>query len=179
MVANRLKLNDDKTELTICCSPFVSIFLARPPITISSTSILLQSSWCDLAANFGQNLTMSIHVNSVWKYSYFHLRRIYSTRPFLDVKTAETIIHAFVTSRMYYCNSLLFGITKQNFFKFQKVQNCSARICLNISRKSKVSYISLLRNLHWLPIQIRINFKILLFVFKCIYGLAQSYFRPC
>ena len=59
--------------------------------------------------------------------------------------------------------------------ELQRVQNKAARICLKISRKTRVLSISLLRKIHWLPITFRIEFKILLLTFKCLNGLAPSY----
>ena len=34
-----------------------------------------------------------------------------------------------------------------------------------------------LSSLHWLPVKFRIEFKILLLVFKCLYGLAPNYLQ--
>ena len=132
MLVNRLKLNDDKTEVTVFAPPSISKSLSVPPLSISSDPIAPQLSCRNLGAHFDQQLSMSSNINMICKSSYFHLRNISSIRSFLDVRTTETIVHAFVTSRIDYCNSLLFGITKQNLLKLQRVQNCAARICLNV-----------------------------------------------
>ena len=51
--------------------------------------------------------------------------------------------------------------------------NSAARL---ISRSRKADHITpLLFDLHWLPVEQRINFKILLFTYKIVNGLAPSY----
>ena len=127
---------------------------------------------------------MSVHVTSVCKTAYFYLSKVSSIRSLLDRKTTETLIRAFVSSRLDYCNSLLFGITQQNLAKLQKVQNKAARIVLKVSRKSNIPSISLLKELQWLPIKYSIDFKILLLTYQCLHNQAPKYlsdllqFRP-
>ena len=175
MSNNRLKLNGDKTELTVFSSPRLSNQLPPVQLSIGDDRINPQSSCRNLGSFFDQNLSMHIHVTSVCQASYFYLSKIASIRPLLDQNTTEALIHAFVSSRLDYCNSLLFGITQQNLAKLQKVQNKAARICLKVSRKSHIPSLSLLKELHWLPILYRIYFKILLLTFKCLHNLAPPY----
>ena len=120
-------------------------------------------------------MSMDVQVNHICKTSYYHLSKIASIRSLLDRRTTEALIQAFVFSRLNYCNSLLFGITKQNMAKLQKVQNKAARICLKVSRKQHRSSISLLKELQWLPISFCIEYSILLLTFKCLNNLAPKY----
>ena len=78
------------------------------------------------------------------------------------------VLHAFVTSRIDYCNGLLYGLPECEIAKLQRVQNAAARLLMSCKK-----YISI--NLHWLPVRYRINFKILLLTFKALYGMAPSY----
>ena len=56
--------------------------------------------------------------------------------------------------------------------KFQTIQNAAARI---VTFTQKTAHITpVLRKLHWLPVQYRIIFKVLLLVFKGLNGLAFS-----
>ena len=116
---------------------------------------------------------MSPHVKEVCKASYYHLRKLYKIRPCLDLSSTETLVHAFITSRIDYCNSLLYGLTKQNLAK--RLQNDAARLCLRVPRRAHVSSKSLLYQLHWLPVEFRIQFKIHLLTFKALQGLAPPY----
>ena len=83
------------------------------------------------------------------------------------------LVHAFITSRVDYCNSLLYGLPNYQLNKLQRVLNASARLVCNAPRFCQIS--PLLRGLHWLPVKARIEFKILLITFKAIHGLAPKY----
>ena len=58
----------------------------------------------------------------------FELRRINSIRHFLSVEAAQTLVLAFVMSRLDYCNSLLYGCPQYLMNRLQKVQNNVARL---------------------------------------------------
>ena len=78
-----------------------------------------------------------------------------------------------MSSRLDYCNSLLYGLPQVQIEKLQRVQNAAARL---IFKEPKFSHITpVLYQLHWLPIKYRIEFKILLFTFKAIHGMAPDY----
>ena len=68
---------------------------------------------------------------------------------------------------MDYCN-IFANLDKENLFKLQKVQNAAARLVLGKRRRDSAS--SALKELHWLNIEARITFKILLLVFKTLKG---------
>ena len=100
----------------------------------------------------------------------YNLRRI---RKYLSKDNTKTLIHAFISSRVDYCNSLLYGLPEYQLNKLQRVQNMCARLICNESKYCHIT--PLLVDLHWLPVKFRIEFKILLIVFKIFKGLAPSY----
>jgi len=127
----------------------------------------------NLGVIFDANMSMVKHVNQVCSTAFYHLYNISKIRQFLDRITAERIIHAFVTTRLDYCNSLLFGIPDYLINKLQRVQNSAARL---ITRNNKFCHITpVLFDLHWLPIKHRIQFKILVLTYKSLNGLAPAY----
>ena len=90
--------------------------------------------------------------------TFFHLRNIFKIRKFLSYDTCKTLIHAFVTARIDYCNSLLYGQPKCILKRLQSVLNSAARLIHLTSRYEHVT--PLLIQLHWLPVEQRITFKL-------------------
>jgi len=86
---------------------------------------------------------------------------------------AKTLIHAFVSSRLDYCNSLLIGVADCVIWKLQGVQHAAARMITGTHKFDHVT--SILRGLHWLPVTQRIQYKIAMLVNKCLQGLAPPY----
>ena len=78
-----------------------------------------------------------------------------------------------MTSRIDCCNSLLFGLPSFQISKIQRVQNAAASV---IFLKSKYCLITpLLKELHWLPVTYRIQYKVILITFKALHDMAPSY----
>ena len=87
-----------------------------------------------------------------------NIRRI---KMYLSRDSLLTLVHAFITSRLDYCNALLDGIAKEQLAKLQRVQNAAARLIMDIGKYSHIT--PALYELHWLPVPVRIHFKILFF----------------
>ena len=117
------------------------------------------------------------HINHVTKIAFFHLRNIARIRDFLSLNDAKTLIHAFVFSRLDYCNAILSGLPKKETDRLQLVQNAAARVLTKTKMREHITPV--LASLHWLPVVFRIDFKILLLVYKGVNGLAPSYLYDC
>ncbi len=75
------------------------------------------------------------------------------------MKTLEIAIHALITSRLDYCNSLYLGISKSSIARLQLVKNAAAKF---LKGQRKFDHVTpSLKSLHWLPAHLRIEFKIL------------------
>ncbi|KAL0147588.1 hypothetical protein M9458_057094 [Cirrhinus mrigala] len=89
------------------------------------------------------------------------------------VPQGSVLVHAFMTSRLDYCNALLGGCPASSINKLQIVQNAAARV---LTRSRKYDHITpILKSLHWLPIRFRISYKIALLTYKALNGLAPAY----
>jgi len=84
-----------------------------------------------------------------------------------------SVIHAFVSSRLDYCNALLYGVADGLYRRLQSVQNAAARLVSGLRRRDHIRP-TLLR-LHWLPVRQRVLFNIAVLVYQCLNGLAPSY----
>ena len=85
----------------------------------------------------------------------------------------KSLIQALVISRLDYCCSLLLGTKKANIDHLQRLQNSAARFIFDIPQyESAKPY---LQQLHWLPVQERIHFRILTYVFKCLNSQVPKY----
>ncbi len=122
------------------------------------------------------DLSFSSHVKAVTKSAYYHLKNIARIRCFVCSQDLEKVVNAFITSRVDYCNcllTLLTGLPKKTIRELQLIQNAAARI---LTRTRKSEHITpVLRSLHWLPVTFRIDFKVLLLVYKSLNGLGPKY----
>ena len=85
----------------------------------------------------------------------------------------ETILHAFISSRLDYCNSLFTCLNQKSLDRLQSVQNSAARLLTRTKKREHITPV--LASLHWLPVLFRIDFKILLITFKALNGFSPAY----
>ncbi len=119
------------------------------------------------------NLSFENHISHVTKTAFFHFRNIAKLRNMLNISDAEKLVHAFMTSRLDYCDALLGGCPASSINKPNIVRNAAARV---LTRSRKYDHITpILLSLHWLPIKFRISHKILLLAYKALNDLAPVY----
>ena len=172
MTVNMLKMNRYKTDLVVLNANH------RPPPPLTSISVCDELiSKTSTARNIGllydTVMSMEHPVTAVCKAGFFHLRNVSRIRKYISRYTAEILLHAFITSRLDFCNSLLYGLPKQTTERLQHVQNAAARMVALTHKHEHISPV--LQELHWLPVEQRIIFKLLLMTFKCLNGIALSY----
>ena len=175
MIEDRLMLNDDKTELVLIGNRQQLQKVNLNDITVGDTVVEAKSVVRNLGSWFDCNLDMSSHISKQCTSAFYHLHNISRIRGFLSTDTTKALVHTFVTSRVDYCNSLLYGLPASHLNKVQRVLNVTARLVCRALRYCRIT--PLLYELHWLPVRQRISFKILLFVFKAIHGFAPTYSR--
>ena len=101
------------------------------------------------------------------------LVQLFSNFQYHTSEATRTLVHAFVSSRLDGCNSLLAGVSSQLLNKLQVIQNAAARLVTGARRSEHVT--PLLRDLHWLPIRQRVTFKTAVLAYKCQQGTAPLY----
>lgn len=173
MSSNLLKLNQDKTELMVFVPKRNKSENHDYNISFGGNIIYDAEFVKNLGMYLDKSLIMEKQCTSVSRSCYMHIRRIGSIRPFISEDACKILVNSLVTSRLDYGNALLYGVNKQYTNKLQRVQNTAARL---ITRTKKYEHITpVLIQLHWLPVEYRIQYKILLYVFKCLHELAPGY----
>jgi len=132
-----------------------------------------QYSARDLGVVIDSRLTMADYIMSVCRSAYYHLRQIRHTVQSLTPDGSKTLVQAFISGRMDYCNSLLYGMTDSLFLRLQSVQNAAARLITRTSRREHITHV--LRELHWLPVRRCVDFKLATFMYKTLHGRVPRY----
>ena len=116
-------------------------------------------------------LTFDHHVSSICKSCFFHIRAFRHIRPALTQDMAKSVAVSLVGSRLDYANSLLYGTSRGNLHKLQRIQNTLAKlVCPDYTHSSDA-----LSFLHWLPVRQRIDFKIATLTFKLLNFGSPTY----
>ena len=116
------------------------------------------------------------HVNNVCKSAFYPLCTIARERKHLSTQTTEILIHAFVTSKLDHCNSLLYNVPKNVIKEASIGAECSCQTDYTPARKCD-HITPILLDIHWLLVSERINFKILLLAFKALHQQSPTYIQ--
>ena len=112
-------------------------------------------------------LLFSKQISSVTSACYYVPRKIYSIRDTVDSDVLIELVRVMIISRLDYCNSLYYGLLAVLHGKLQRIMNCACMLIFRLSTGTPTS--RLIKQLHWLPVQKRLQFKILLFGHRLIH----------
>ena len=167
MSTNKLKLNPDKTEFLLIGNERQQVkYLSMFPIELLGVKTNPAKSARNLGVLFDKNFTFRSHISVVCNSCFYHMWDLWRLRHHLDLDSAKLFAAALVSSRLDYCNSLLYGIADIDLTRIQRVQNQLARLVTKFPPFTRS--IPLLRSLHWLPVRFRIPFKINLLTYKTL-----------
>ena len=175
MLQKSLKMNDSKTEVLLISSKQLARKINCPSIIIGDSGVAPSVVAKSLGVIMDRHALMEEHITSVCKSARFHLYNIGRIRKYITREATEQLIHALITSKLDYCNALLYGLPNKQIHRLQRLQNIAARI-VTLSKKS-CHITPVLHSLHWLPVSQRIKFKVLLLVFKCQISTAPPYLQ--
>lgn len=127
----------------------------------------------DLGVFLDSELSLKKHVSKVASMCYFHLRRLKPIRRILGKQITISLVNAFVLSRLDYCNSVLAGLPKSTIAPLQRAQNAAARLICGLGPRDHVT--PALYELHWLPVEQRVTFKLCVLMHLIHTGRSPSY----
>ena len=173
MVSDRLVLNEEMTEFLLIgiCQQLSKV--APLPLRVGTMDVEPGNCIRNLGAWFDLMLSMETHINKVCSSGFYYLHKIRRIRKYLSQDCLVTLIHAFVSGRLDYCNRLVYGLPQCQISTLQRIQNAATRIAVDLSKFCHIT--PALLQLHWLPVVKRIQFKILLLTFKAIHSLSPPY----
>ena len=174
MTNNKLRLNANKTDFIIIGTSRQRSKLTRFfPTNILSHSITPSDTVRNLGVTFDSDFNFRKHISLTCRSCFYHIRDLRRIRRYISLSVAKTIATALITSRLDYCNSLLYNIASKDILKLQCVQNCLARV---VTRSPRFSHsVPLLKSLHWLPVQSRIIFKLCTIAYQTLSSGEPSY----
>lgn len=174
MASNRLRLNLDKTQFLWLGSKEQLAKLDKQQLAAILPALVESTSARDLGVILDEQLTFKQHVSKLSQSCYFQLRRLRSIRRSLSPALLNTLVHAFVCSRLDFCNSSFCGSSVAVLDRMQSILNAAARLVLGLRKFDHIS-VAMRDTLHWLPVRQRIDFKVCLLVRNCLNGAAPPY----
>ena len=133
MITNKLMLNGDKTLIIVLSAPRHSVSCNVNHGNIDGHEIVPAKTVKILGVIFYDKLSLDSHIKNICKTSLYHLKNISNIRSFLLDKAAVQLTHAFVSSRLDYCNSLLQGLPSCSISPYKILQHTSSRGRVNIN----------------------------------------------
>ena len=173
MSSNRLWLNAGKTQFIWLGSSQMLAKTNKEPLSVSGVDILPLNAVHDLGVILDSNLTMKKHVDGIIRSCCYQLRQLRSIHRSLtfDAVLAPAFIHSWVDYR----NAILFGVGDGVIRKLQSVLHAAARLVTGVHRNDQIT-LTLHDVLHWLPVQLRIAYRIAMMTFSYVRCTGPAYF---
>ena len=144
-------------------------------ITIGQDKIMPSLHARNLGVTMDSRMTMDRYISSMVSTSSMYLYNIGRIRKYLTRDATKTLIQSLVTSRFDYANSLLYGLPNNTLQRLQRTQNNAARLVTKTKRREHITPV--LKELHWLKINERIEFKVIILAHQALYGSAPDYLQ--
>ena len=164
---NGMLLNPDKSEvLLVARKANAEKFAGGTGVCVAGSPIAYSVQLKSLGVTLDTKLSFDQHVGNIVKASNFNIRALRHIRPMLDRTVANTVACSIVSTRLDYCNSLLYRTSASNLQRLQRVQNTLARVVTGTRKYDHIKPV--LRELHWLPVAQRVQYKVALITHKVL-----------
>lgn len=171
--SNRLLLNAEKSQFLWCSSRPRLKCIPTNQIRIGDTFVSPVTSAKFLGVHLDSCLTFSSHVTKCVSACFSMLRQIRSIKHSVNSSVLQRLVSSLIIPKLDYCISTFSGISSSQMKRLQAVLNASARLLFGASRFSSVT--PLLQQLQWLPVKVRIEYRLATLVFLCRQNRAPSY----
>ena len=173
MRSNRLQLNTAKTEVLWCSSARRQHQIPSVAVSVGADAVKPSRHVRDLGIHLDCDLSMRTHVSKTVSACFAALRQIKSIRRSVTRPVLTSLVVTLVLTRLDYGSVTLAGLPERQLSRLQSVINAAARL---IFQAGKFDHITpLLRELHWLRIRERIDFRLVVLTFRCLHGLVPPY----
>ena len=147
-----------------------SLMLISSAVWIESTKVTDSTSGYIIDSY----VSLRTHVTATVRSCFAALCQIRGVRRCLPAQHALlTLIRALVVSKVDYCCSVLAGVSSHLLDRLQSILNAAARLVFSARRSERIN--PLLRDLHWLRVPERIQFRLCVLAFRCLNGSAPPY----
>ena len=173
MGANCLKLNSEKTEVIWFSFRRNLKNIPSYSVRVLESNIFPSKSVRNLGISMDRNLTMSTQISKTIQMCFNSLRQIRSIKGCLTMDSLKTLPSALVSSRIDYGNMALVSLPRVATQSIQSIINTTVRLITGVRKYDHIT--SVLKELHWLKIYERIEYKIALQMYKCLSNEGPAY----
>jgi len=128
---------------------------------------------CNLGVVLDSHLTIAAQVSTVCYSQFFQVYQLCPVLRLLSSDATKTLVQAFISTPLDYCNSLLYGINDNLFHRLYAIQNATAHLVTSVRRSEHIKPV--LRQLYWLLVKQWVDFKLFILVFKALCSTAPPY----
>ena len=175
MFNNKLCLNESKTKFIIFGKKSALLKIPSTSIHVRNAEVSCSTAVRNLGINLDSELKFTAHITKVTASCRYQIHRAWQIRKLLFHDAAVRLMVATVLSRLDYCNSILINLPKKEVQRLQKIQNAATPFVTQLNKHDSISEV--LKQLHWLPVEYRIKYKVLCIIHKWIYGKAPKYLK--
>jgi hypothetical protein len=136
---NKLKLNVEKTELLVIHPKYRKTKVPDIQLKTGESVVTPNHSIRNLGVMFDETMSFEGHISAVRKAGFWHAWNINTIKKYLPHQLLESLVHAFITSRIDFCNSLMKGLPLNQIQRLQKLQNHAARIISSTNMRTPIT----------------------------------------